>query len=472
MDKNIKKVHFVGIEGTGMSAAARILAESNIRVTGSDLNPGANCKALQDKRVYISKGHYAYNISKDIDLVVISAAIPESNPEVQEARCKNIPVIKYSNLLGSLMEDKKGITIAGTHGKSTTSSMIATMLYEAGVSPSFIIGAVLKNFRSNSYKGTGNYFVAEACEYDRSFLNLHPYIGIITNIEPEHLDYYGTFENVVAAFCDYAKLIPSDGCLIISEKARKYLPSKMQCSVETYGLNEEAEWQAINIKRIKVNYNYSISNNYSFTVLHNGQEIGDFQVPLYGMHNIENALAAIITGYRLGLKKEKIENGLKKFKGIERRFDNLTPNSLATIISDYAHHPTEIRATIKAWAELGNFKPKYLIFQPHQASRTLLLFDEIIDALCEADADEFIICDIFFARDSAEDKAKIHAKDLVEALKKKGKNALYLGDFYKILDYLRRKIKYNTSVLVMGAGNVIEVAEKLREHVEMLKNSF
>ena len=280
MDKNIKHVHFIGIEGTGMSAAARVLLESNIKISGSDLHPGVNSEEFKNKQMLIHEGHSANNISEDVNLVVISAAIPESNPELQEARRRNIPVMKYARLLGSLMEEKKGITVAGTHGKSTTSSMIATMLSEADFDPSFIIGAILKKFHTNSHKGNSPYFVVEACEYDRSFLNLHPYIGIITNIEPDHLDYYGTFENVVSAFRDYAELIPSDGCLIISEKARKYLPTEMKYTVETYGFNSNSTWQAIETKQVQ--------NHYVFTVLHNGEEMGTFQIPLHGKHNIEN----------------------------------------------------------------------------------------------------------------------------------------------------------------------------------------
>jgi len=443
-------IHFIGIEGTGMSAAAHILLESNIQISGSDLHPGEKSRQFIQHGALIQQGHRAENIPANTELVVISAAIQEQNPELQEARRRNLPVIKYAQFLGKLMENKQGITVAGTHGKSTVSGMLASLLYQAELDPSFIVGAILKEFHTNSRKGQSNYFIAEACEYDHSFLNLHPYIGIITNIEPDHLDYYKTFANIIQAFHDYATLIPKQGKLIIEAKAKTYLPNNYPCSIETYSLYTKADWQVKNIQQLE--------NHNQFTVFYKEREIGTFRIQLLGLHNIENTLPVIATGHSLNIPIATMQRAIFNYQGIERRFDILSEKPI-TIIDDYAHHPTEIQATLQAWQELGSFHKKYCIFQPHQASRTALFLKELATSFSHVD--EIIISDIFFARDSAQDKEKIHAKTLVEEIRKNGQNAHYIGSMDAIIQYLQDNLVENDSILTMGAGTICYVAQSI-----------
>ncbi|NUM34531.1 MAG: UDP-N-acetylmuramate--L-alanine ligase [Candidatus Brocadiae bacterium] len=449
--KNFKYAHFIGIEGIGMSAAADIIMDSGILVSGSDLNPGRMSLGLAKKGATIYKGHNKENIQNSVDIVVISAAIKEENPELQEARKQNKLVWKYSDLLGYLIAQKRGISVAGTHGKSTTSGMVSYMLHIAGLDPSFVVGAVLRQFDSNAHSGKGDFFVAEACEYDRSFLKLISEIAIITNIEADHLDYYNDLKEIFEAFYKFSSLLPNKGLLVVEKTVSSYFAAGLACQVQSYSISEEADWQALDIQRK--------NGKYSFRVVFRGEDKGWFQTSLYGKHNVANSLAAIAVGYHLGIPKEVLQNAIAKYQGVKRRFEILAQDPV-TIIDDYAHHPTEIKAALSAMRDYKQNQKVWAVFQPHQASRTLHLLNDFASAFSAAD--EVIVADIYYARDSMEIRQKINSAVLVEKLNQNGTKARHIGGgLQEIEDFLKKNLQPGDSVITMGAGNICQVSQAL-----------
>ena len=377
--------HFIGIEGNGMSAIARILLSAGVSISGSDLNPGILSQALLQQGAVISRGHRSTNLSVDVDMVVASAAIPSTNPEMQEARRRKLPIVSYAELLGRLMKEKMGIAIAGTHGKSTTSGLFAYLLQQADVDPSFVVGAKVRQLGGNAYHGSGNYFVAEACEYNRSFLQLAPHHAIITNIEADHLDYYRDLQDIISAFRAFAAQIPHHGKLVVEYQAAQYLGSDgLDCSLQTYGIERPANWQAHNIKRDKTCYRFDVS--------HDGRWIGQFATALPGLHNIANSLAAIALALEIGIDCQVVQRAIESYRGVARRFE-IMASAPVTVIDDYAHHPTEIKAALQALRSCMAVNTVWAVFQPHQASRTYQLLDDFAGAFSLAD--NIIITDIF-----------------------------------------------------------------------------
>ncbi len=451
MDLNIKHAHFIGIEGIGMSAAASLLMTSGIFITGSDLNPAKNSSDLIKRGAVIFPGHSQENISDCTNLVVISAAIKEENPELQQARKLNLPVWKYSDILGYLISQKRGISVAGTHGKSTTSGMVSYLLNKAGFDPSFVVGAIVRQFDSNSHSGKGDFFVAEACEYDRSFLKLFSEIAIITNIEADHLDYYKDLEEIRSSFHDFCQLLPCHGLLVVEESAYPYVASDLLCQIQTYSIYKKADWQAWDIHRM--------DGKYHFRVTFQGEDRGNFEISLPGKHNVSNALAAIAVGYHLGIPYEILRNGIAKYQGVKRRFEVLSQEPV-TIIDDYAHHPTEIKAALSALKDYKNFSKIWAVFQPHQASRTLHLLEEFAQAFSLAD--EVLVADIYYARDSMEIRQKIHSEVLVEKICQKGQKARYIGgSLEKIEEFLKKNLQPGDAVITLGAGSICQVSQEL-----------
>src|SRR5574341_1259032 len=329
-------VYFIGIGGIGMSAVARILLNEGCVVSGSDVQPSPLTSTLEKMGAKIYTKQDGSFMTSETDMVVISAAISEDNPELKTARKLGIKVVKYSQILGSLMKEKRGIAISGTHGKTTTSAMVSTILKTAGLDPTFVIGGEVPDIGGNAHLGEGNLFVAEACEYDRSFLNLTPQVGIITNIEEDHLDYYENIEKIINAFGDFASLISKEGLLVVNKHDNNtaIAVQRANCKVETFSLDNSSDWQGEII---------SAGNGVNrFRIFRQGKYFDDFVLKIPGSHNVLNALAATAVCTFIGVDKDSIKAALASFSGANRRFQIIGVKNGVTVIDDYAHHPTEI----------------------------------------------------------------------------------------------------------------------------------
>ena len=455
--KNHQAIHMVGIGGAGMSGLALNLAKMGKIVSGSDIAENENVKNLVSAGIPISIGHNAGNISSAIDLIVTSAAIKPDNPELDFGRLRDIPILKYSEMLGILMGLKTGIAVAGTHGKTTTTSMIAHILETAGMGPSFIVGGLSPNFNNMGYKiGNGKYFIAEACEYDRSFHNLIMRHAIINNIEEDHLDYYKDLEEIIESFYHFASKIPAEGFLFYAKHSRNTgrFVHELGCNTVSYSIDNSADFTARDI----------VYNGSKTTFIIDDHETSiPFELNITGKHNIINALASIACSKTIGVDYPDIQRALLSFKTPKRRFEVIYSNSII-IIDDYAHHPTEIESVLKSIKQIHKDKKLIAIFQPHQHSRTRFLLNDFARSL--GYADRVILPDIYFVRDNEEEKKLIHAKSLIVLLEKSGVSSLYLPSFQEILDHLKATIKGDEVVITMGAGDVYKIAYSLKSFLE------
>ncbi|MFA5250975.1 MAG: UDP-N-acetylmuramate--L-alanine ligase [Phycisphaerae bacterium] len=449
-----KRFHFIGAGGTGMSGLAQLLIKHKAIVTGSDQMTSDVTEKLCEAGADIKIGHKEHNLDPASDAVVISAAIREDNPELKLARRENIRVYKYAQMLGELMDFYDGIAVSGTHGKSTTSGWIVHLLKQAGADPNFIIGAKISQLDSSSGVADGKYFVAEACEYDRSFLNLKPKIGCILNIEADHLDYYKDESEIVEAFEEFASGIKPGGVLIANGQDRnvakviQQLPGDRRC--ETFGLDESCNFYAKNL-RLK-------NKLYSFDIYHNGKLLGAAKISLPGKHNVLNALAVTAIAVSAGLPPQQILQLLPEFTGVERRLMLKGQAGQITVLDDYAHHPTEIRASLAAIRQRYQPKRIWCIFQPHQYSRTRFLLDDFAESFKLADIT--IVPEIYFVRDSQEEKKEVNAQILVERVRANGTEAIFIDGFGNICDYLEKKTGPGDLVVTMGAGDIWKVADE------------
>jgi len=457
-----KKFHFIGAGGVGMSGLAQLLLKNKAIVAGSDQTPGGLINRLCQAGADIKIGHKDGNLNPQTDAVVISAAIKEDNPELKLACKKGLKIYKYARMLGVLMNRYEGIAIAGTHGKSTTGGWLIYCLKQAGADPNFIIGADITQLGTSSGTGSGKYFIAEACEYDRSFLNLKPRIACILNIEQDHLDYYKNEEEIVEAFGQFALGVKPGGALIANgtdsnvAKIIAKLPASLRC--ETFGLDESCNFYARNIK---------LNNGlYSFDVYHNGKLLGATKIPLPGSHNILNALAVVAIAVNAGLPVQQILQLLPGFTGIDRRVMLKGQIGEITIIDDYAHHPTEIKATLAAIRQRYQPERLWCIFQPHQYSRTRFLLDDFAESFKLADVT--IVPEIYFVRDTQAAKKEISAKKLVERIRDNGAEAIFIDGFGAICDYLKREVRPGDLVVTMGAGDIWKVAD---EYIQWLRQN-
>jgi UDP-N-acetylmuramate--alanine ligase len=407
--------------------------------------------ALEELGARISNKQDGKWVNPETELVVISAAITEDNPDLRAARNSSLKVVKYSQFLGSLMKEKKGIAISGTHGKTTTTSMVSTVLKYAGMDPSFVIGGVVPEIGGSSCFGKGSFFVAEACEYDRAFLHLSPHIGVINNIEEDHLDYYKDIEDIVSTFAEFAASIPEDGFLVVNnrdENVRKAIKG-VRCNIETYAMDDPfANWTATRLGR---------SN--AFEVFHNGSSMGEFSLRIPGVHNIMNALATIATCTSAGVEMQSIKEGLGVFNGTQRRFQIIGSVNGITVIDDYGHHPTAIRATLRAARERYPDRRIWCIFQPHQHCRTRLFLKEFARSF--GDADRVVLTDIFSARDNEEDKAAVNSCILANEVRSQGVDAMYTSNLDDVPDLLCGNLRPNDIVMTMGAGDIWKVSYRL-----------
>ncbi|MCF6157583.1 MAG: UDP-N-acetylmuramate--L-alanine ligase [wastewater metagenome] len=443
-------IYFIGIGGIGMSAVARILIHEGCVVTGSDVSASSLISTLEKMGARINIKQDGSFMTPKTDMVVISAAISEDNPELKTARQMGIKVVKYSQILGSLMKEKRGIAISGTHGKTTTSAMISTIVKTAGLDPTFVIGGEVPDIGGNAHLGKGNLFVAEACEYDRSFLNLNPQIGVITNIEEDHLDYYEDIEKIITAFGDFASLISEDGLLVVNNNDANIALAvrRARSGVETYSLNKESDWRG-EIFSAGAGIN-------RFRVFKRNELFGEFSLKVPGSHNVFNALAAIAVCTHIGVEKEVIQTALASFSGASRRFQIISTENDITVIDDYAHHPTEVRVTLKAARELYPRKKIWCVFQPHQYSRTRYLLRGFSQSF--EDADKVIFTDIYAARDSEYEVAATGSGMLCKETCRAGTDAQYIPHLPAVVDTLSSEVAPGDVVITMGAGDVWKVA--------------
>lgn len=450
MTQTKEHIYFIGIGGISMSGLAEILASRGHQVSGTDVKETAVTKHLQSLGIHINFGHRAENITDDITLVVYTAAIHDDNPELRAAHEKGIRIMDRAHLLGQIMDEyHDSVAVSGTHGKTTTTSMVSEILLAAEKDPTITVGGILPTIGSNLRIGNSPYFVAEACEYFDSFLQFNPFIAIILNVESDHLDYFKTLENIRRSFHAFAQRVPDKGLLVISEKIDhvEELTDGLTCHVETFGLSEKANWRAENIV-------HEANGRNSFDVYHNGEFFTTIHLHIPGEHNITNALAAIGASAFLGAAPEDCVKGLHHYTGTERRFQLKGKKDGITVIDDYAHHPTEIKAALAA-AQNVQHNTTWCVFQPHTFSRTRFLFDEFGEAF--GDADEIIIADIFAARET--DDGTVSAAQLADRIAQTGKSARYVGDFAAIEAYLREHCKSGDLLMTVGAGDVYKIGE-------------
>lgn len=452
------RVYFIGIGGNGMSALARILVSEGCIVAGSDILLSPLISSLEKIGVMVNSKQDGSMMSLETDMVIVSAAIQEGNPELKVARQLGIKVVKYSQILGSLMQEKRGIAISGTHGKTTTSAMISTILKKAELDPTYVIGGEVPDIGGNAHLGKGNLFVAEACEYNSSFLDLVPSIGVITNIEEDHLDYYGNLEEIVNAFGHFANLIAKNGLLVVNDDDRNVAVAAKRsvCKRETYSLRHTSHWYAKKILPTTQGIN-------KFRVYNRGKIFGDFWLKIPGSHNILNALAAIAVCTSIGVDKEIIKTSLESFKGAKRRFQIVAIKNNITIIDDYAHHPTEIDVTLKAARELYPARKICCVYQPHQYSRTRHLLKKLSESFYLAD--KVALADIYESRDNDFEKTSISSLKLYEEIRKTGVDIQYYPQMEYITDMLCLNAKPGDVIITMGAGDIWKVAHELAERI-------
>jgi UDP-N-acetylmuramate--alanine ligase len=452
-------VHFIGIGGSGLSAIARLLRESGYTVTGSDRALSSFAEDLQAAGVRIHIGHHPRNV-QGADWVVRSSAVPDDNPEVKAAEMAGKPVYKRADFLGKLMESKTGIAVAGTHGKTTTTAMLAFVLTEMGRNPSFIVGGMLKNYGVNARAGGGDLFIIEADEYDRMFLGLRPRIEVITNVEHDHPDCYPTYEEMFSAFESFIALLPPNGTLVASiedagSAALLNNARHLGQRVVAYTLQGDMTIQAthwIQARNIKPNER----GGFDFEATTNFGEVESAKVSLQvpGEHNVRNALAAlgVIATLKLSIKDAAI--ALRRFAGAGRRFDVQGEANGVLVIDDYAHHPTEIRATLAAARARYPKRRLWAVWQPHTYSRTKALYQQFVEAF--KDADEVIVTEVFAAREPKED---FSSQDLVKAMKRP--SARFLATTEDATEFLLKYARKNDVVLVLSAGDADQISEDL-----------
>ncbi len=445
-------VHFIGIGGISMSGLAEILLKEGFTVSGSDNKESALTDHLTEKGATVFYGQKASNIIDGIDVVVYTAAIHEDNEEFKEVKRKNIPMLTRAELLGQLMLNyKTPIAVAGTHGKTTTTSMLSHVLLAGEKDPTISVGGILKAINGNIRVGNSDVFVTEACEYTNSFLHFFPKISIILNVEEDHMDFFKDIDDIRNSFHEFAKLLPEDGTLIINREIEKMdtITEGLSCRVITYGLTECADYSAQNIT-------YDDMGRTSFDFYRYGEFAAHITLSVTGDHNVSNALSAIAAGELTAVPMEAIQKGLLSFTGTNRRFEYKGEKNGVTIIDDYAHHPTEIKATLTSVNHYPH-RETWCIFQPHTYTRTKAFFHEFAEALSLAD--HIILVDIYAARET--DTLGMSSELLAEELKKSGADVYYFPSFSDVEKFVMEKCIHGDLLITMGAGDVVNVGESI-----------
>lgn len=446
VEKKILKHYFmVGIGGIGMQALADVLLDMGHRVTGSDIKEFSGKQRLEVKGAIVSIGlQKAENVPDDINELIYSSVIKnyfpnDNHPEVVKARALGVDITKRSEFIGKLMKDRVGIAVSGTHGKTTTTTLIVLMLQAGKLNPTALIGAEVKSLQGCGMLGDEKYMVVEACEYDRSFLDMQPKIAVITNIEEDHLDYYEDITEIKNAFAKFIEFVPDDGLVVVNgdDENVKEILNKAKAKVITFGFNDNNDVRAIDIK---------VQNSKIMF------RVGDLETYMNfpGKHLVMDALAAIAVARYLKIDDKDIHQALIKFEGAKRRFEIIGDNKGVTFMDDYAHHPTEIKAMLESGKDYFGDRKIKVVFQPHQFSRTKFLLDQFAQSFINAD--EVLIAPILPIRDSEEDKKSVSTKKLVEEINKVSHNAKEVANFDEVTDYLNKNIKSGDVILSMGAG--------------------
>ncbi|MCI7323678.1 MAG: UDP-N-acetylmuramate--L-alanine ligase [Lachnospiraceae bacterium] len=445
-------VHFIGIGGISMSGLAEILLEKGFTISGSDAKESDLTRTLATKGARIFYGQKAENIIPGIDVVVYTAAIHPDNPEFAEAQKQQLPMLSRAELLGEIMDNfANSVAIAGTHGKTTTTSMMSEILLAAKADPTITVGGILPSIGGNLRVGSSDIFVSEACEYTNSFLNFRPKYSIILNVEAEHLDFFKDLADIRCSFRKFAGNTPADGATIINGEITDYtdLVTGLPQQIITYGFDPSFDFYAEDLT-------YDDKACPSFTAMHQGKKLVDITLSVPGRHNAANALAAIACATTMGISPENIAAGLDSFHGADRRFQYKGCVDGVTIIDDYAHHPTEIAATLTA-AQNYPHKRLVLVFQPHTYSRTKAFLEDFADVLSMADV--VVLADIYAARE--QNTFGISSRDILSRLQAKGTEAYYFPSFEEIEKFLLKNCVNQDLLITMGAGNVVEIGEAL-----------
>ncbi len=436
-----------------MRGAAAILQRRGAKISGSDRQEFPELGSLVANGAVVRVGHAAEHVPADAKLVVASAAIPETNPELIEARRAAIPVVSYAELIGRLVSEQVGISIAGAHGKSTTTGMTAHILRSAGLDPSFVVGAFSEQLGGTAGVGNGPHFVVESCEFNRSFLHQRPQFAAILNIDLDHLDYYKDLEDIISAFGAFAANVHPDGVLVTQhgEASSQEAAKQAKARVETIGLTPDACWHASKISLEE--------GHYHFVVNYRNEPLFDTRLSIPGTHNIYNTLAAAALAHHAGADPQFVAEAIGSYEGVDRRMSLRGTRRGVTIVDDYAHHPTEITSTIQALK--GRYTPlrTWIVFQPHQHSRTRQLMAEF--ATCFGKTDMVLVPDIFAARDSELDRKRTGSQELVTRIQDYGSKAKYIPSLQGVADHLVRELQAGDMVVTMGAGDVWKVADEL-----------
>lgn len=453
MFSSIKKIHFVGIGGIGMSGIAEILIDQGFDVSGSDKQLSEITDRLQKLGAKIYEGHKSEHVKNNVDALVYSSAVMPDNPEIIEAHKRKIPVIRRAEMLAEVMRLKYGIGIAGTHGKTTTTSMVSLVLLEGNFDPTVIVGGRLSGFGgSNARLGHGDFIVVEADEFDRSFLSITPTISVLTTLETDHLDCYRDLEDIKGAFIQFASKVPFYGFVVLclDEPAlQDIMPKLNQKKVISYGFSPQADVQAVDL----IHKNHTVS----FSVIFKETELGKILLQVPGKHNVQNALAAITVGLELGIPFEKVKSGIEKFTGVIRRWEKRGEVNGICVYDDYAHHPTECKVTL-AGVKAGWRRRTVCVFQPHLYSRTRDFYEEFAKAFLLADV--LVVTDVYPARE--EPIQGITGELIINAAKQYGhKSAYFVSDKNELPVFLKSILKKDDIVIMMGAGDIWKFTEKL-----------
>ena len=445
-------VHFIGIGGISMSGLAKLLLDRGFTVSGSDNNMSELTLSLENAGAKVMYGQKAENITEGIDVVVFTAAVKESNPEYACAAKSGIPLMTRAELLGQIMAGyDTAINIAGTHGKTTTSSMVSEILINAGLDPTISLGGMLDSIGGNMRIGKSPLFVTEACEYTNSFLSFNPTVDVILNVEEDHLDFFKDLADIRNSFKLFVERLPENGTLIINSAIDdiEYFYKDSKCKVVTFGLDSDSNFSASDVECNEY-------GNYTFTLLKDGVAVDRITLGVPGIHNVCNALAAIAVAYGENVSLPIIKSTLENFKGSHRRFEKKGSFNGVTVIDDYAHHPSEIEATLKG-AKNYPHKTLWVVFQPHTYTRTKAFLPEFAKALSLAD--KVVLAPIYAARET--DTLGVSSADIADLIKKSGKPSYYFETFDEIEEFLKKNCTNGDMLITMGAGNVVEIGESL-----------
>jgi UDP-N-acetylmuramate--alanine ligase len=461
MFSSIKKIHFVGIGGIGMSGIAEILLDQGFAVSGSDRSFSEVTERLQKLGATVYEGHKPDHVAADVDTLVYSSAVVLDNPEVLEAQRRKIPIVRRAEMLAEIMRLKYGVGIAGTHGKTTTTSMISLILMEGGLDPTVIVGGKLSGLGgTNARLGKGDFIVVEADEFDRSFLSITPTIAVLTTLETDHLDCYRDLEDIKGAFIQFANKVPFYGFIVLclDEPAlQDIMPKMSRKKILSYGLNPQADIQAVDI--------HHKNNTSSFTVVKDNTDLGSVTLQVPGKHNVQNSLAAISVGLELGIPFDKIKSGIEKFTGVFRRWELKGDVDGISVYDDYAHHPTECKATLSG-AKAGWRRRVVCIFQPHLYTRTRDFYEDFGKAFLLSDV--LVVTDVYPARE--EPIQGITGELIANAAKQFGhKDVHYVPDKKKVPDFLSTVVRKGDIVITMGAGDIWKYGEEYLNHLKTKK---